>query len=1155
MREEWWNVQQNYDIDEVTGLARQKSGSLCTLHFFHAFPGERLTLTDDSYVYRVAQYGMNRPEKYLYTYDYQEEENWSTYTGNLTGQEFRENDWVFEEEVYFRIILKPKGERKRLPDLRKILCWKQKPECGNRPTYEDEIKKTVQTIQNIQQDNEDSFHFLLLTDTHYTVNGIWEDTRYHLRRVSQELRQGENIDLQGIIHLGDLTDGCVPKKITSDYVRVLQDDLKGLGLPFYYVLGNHDWNYFRNNPQCFTEEEVRKLYLPRKTANYYFQDDREHRLRMIFLESFQPKEKIRYGFSEEELDWLEEILEETPEDYCVLVFSHVPPLDRLHYWSKEIRGSRRLICILKRFHSYSGGRLLGFIHGHNHADQIDREEGFPIISIGCSKYEYFTDKKPEGAITYERSPETAKQELWDILTVNIGKRTLDFTRFGAGEDRHVEGNCLTDQQGEQRPMKKVITYGTFDLFHEGHYNLLKRAKKLGDYLIVGVTTEHFDEQRGKFNIVDPLLTRIENVRATGFADEIIIEDHDGQKVEDILKYDVDIFTLGSDWRGSFDYLKDYCKVVYLERTPGVSSTMLRNAKYPIVRMGIVGSGRIAPRFLKEARYVSGLEAECVYNPHRQSAEAFARDYSLVAHSGEFSEFLNAVDAIYIATPHETHYGYAKAAIEAGKHVLCEKPLTFSKKQAEELFAIAREKKLVMMEGIKTAYCPGFQQIVEVAKSGKIGELMDVEACFSRLTPSWLREMTDEAYGGAFMEFGSYTLLPIFKLLGTDYEEMRFDSIPAPNGVDLYTKIHFRYRKGLATSKTGLGVKSEGQLLISGTKGYILAESPWWLTRKFQVRYEDPNQIENYTPKFIGDGLRYEISDFLSRIHGLKGAACQLLEEESVAMIGVVEKFLNDRQNARQKLRKENVSAGVKLWAHRGCSYRYPENTLAAFQAACELKGLQGIELDIQLSKDGEIVVFHDETLDRLMDQTGQLQDYTVDELKGMHFKDWEGAGMEIPKLEEVLQLLQPYLQKKQLLLNIELKNGRVAYPGMEEKVLKLVKKYDVLPYIVFSSFNGESILQIRELEPQGRVAILQKDMTDAIRFAQEHALTAIHPYVGSVLETRNTEVDKELCIRAWNSEEPFYRQKRQRTVYHLRELKEKGITDFITNMPEDYLDA
>ena len=107
-------------------------------------------------------------------------------------------------------------------------------------------------------------------------------------------------------------------------------------------------------------------------------------------------------------------------------------------------------------------------------------------------------------------------------------------------------------------MRKVITYGSFDLFHEGHYRLLKRAKELGDYLIVGITTEQYDNQRGKLNVVDSLMDRIEHVKQTGFVDEIIIEDHVGQKMEDILKYDIDVFTVGSDWTGTFDYLKDYC---------------------------------------------------------------------------------------------------------------------------------------------------------------------------------------------------------------------------------------------------------------------------------------------------------------------------------------------------------------------------------------------------------------------------------------------------------------------------------------------------------------------------------------------------------------------------------------------------------------------
>ena len=124
-------------------------------------------------------------------------------------------------------------------------------------------------------------------------------------------------------------------------------------------------------------------------------------------------------------------------------------------------------------------------------------------------------------------------------------------------------------------MKKVITYGTYDLLHQGHVNLLRRAKELGDYLIVGVTADGFDWARGKINVQQSLMERIEAVKATGYADQIIVEEYEGQKIDDIKRYGVDIFAIGSDWQGVFDYLNEFCKVVYLPRTQGISSSELR----------------------------------------------------------------------------------------------------------------------------------------------------------------------------------------------------------------------------------------------------------------------------------------------------------------------------------------------------------------------------------------------------------------------------------------------------------------------------------------------------------------------------------------------------------------------------------------------------
>ena len=443
-------------------------------------------------------------------------------------------------------------------------------------------------------------------------------------------------------------------------------------------------------------------------------------------------------------------------------------------------------------------------------------------------------------------------------------------------------------------MKKVITYGSFDLFHEGHYKLLERAKALGDYLIVGVTTEHYDESRGKMNVINSLMERIENVKSTGFADEIIIEDHVGQKLEDIIKYNIDIFTVGSDWEGVFDYLKDYCEVVYLERTKGISSTMLRAKNFDIIKLGVIGSGRIANRFIPEAKYVSGINIECVYNPNEESAKNFAKNHQLNKYFSDLNAFFNDVNAVYIASPHETHYEYIKKALEHKKHVLCEKPMVLRGDEARGLFKLAKENNCVLMEAIKTAYCPGFNQMISTIKSGAIGEIKDVEATFTKLEKPNTRELTDTKYGGSFTELASYTLLPIIKIFGTDYKDLRFETIKNPNGVDIYTKAYFNYGNAVATSKNGLGVKSEGQLIISGTKGYCIVEAPWWKTKSFELRFEDSDLNDKSFFKFLGDGLRYELSDFVALVNGNGGKAYRLTREESIALADIMERFLNER---------------------------------------------------------------------------------------------------------------------------------------------------------------------------------------------------------------------------------------------------------------------
>ncbi|OFL79632.1 MULTISPECIES: Gfo/Idh/MocA family oxidoreductase [Fusobacterium] len=447
-------------------------------------------------------------------------------------------------------------------------------------------------------------------------------------------------------------------------------------------------------------------------------------------------------------------------------------------------------------------------------------------------------------------------------------------------------------------MKKVITYGTFDLLHQGHINLLKRAKEYGDYLIVGVTTDSYDKYRGKLNVNDSIVKRIENIKKSGYADEIIIEEYEGQKVEDIQKYNIDTFVIGSDWKGKFDYLKEFCEVVYLERTKGISSTQIREDKNKILKIGIIGAGRIAERFVIESKYVSGINIEGVMSKNIENSKKFAEKFELEFYTNNFEEFIEKVDAVYVATPHNIHYYYAKRSLENKKHVLCEKPITLSLKETNELYEIAKKYKLVLLEAIKTAFCPGFEKLISIAKSGIIGQIKDVEACFTKLVEGEIRELNCKEFGGSVTELASYPLLAIVKLLGKPKNVEFYSYIDKEKKIDLYTKILLKYQNGITPiAKVGLGVKSEGELIISGTKGYIYVPSPWWKTEYFELRFEDFAKNKKYFYSFQGEGLRYEIAEFLNMIILNKQETYKLKSSESKIINEIIEKFLEkDKKN-------------------------------------------------------------------------------------------------------------------------------------------------------------------------------------------------------------------------------------------------------------------
>ena len=387
-------------------------------------------------------------------------------------------------------------------------------------------------------------------------------------------------------------------------------------------------------------------------------------------------------------------------------------------------------------------------------------------------------------------------------------------------------------------MTKVITYGTFDLLHYGHIRLLERAKALGDYLIVGVTSDEYDKVRGKINNQQSLIERIQAVKDTGLADEIIVEEYDGQKIEDIQKYNIDIFTLGSDWVGKFDYLNAYCKVVYLSRTEGVSSTELR-AEQRKIKVAVVGSMSLKEKFISESYFVNGVE---------------------------ITEHYEQADAVYVVSLPERHYDDVKNALNDGKHVLCESPIALSPRQCRELFDLAQSKQLVLMDAIKTAYATAYQRLVLLAQSGKIGDIVSVDSTCTSLSDG-ASDVNYATKQSSICAWGPIALLPVFQILGVDYlENHRFSLyLDKEHTWDGFTKIDFVYKNAVASVKVAKSAKSEGELIITGTKGYIYVPAPWWKTDYFELRFENPAMNKRYFYPLEGDGTRYEIAAFVNSI--------------------------------------------------------------------------------------------------------------------------------------------------------------------------------------------------------------------------------------------------------------------------------------------------
>ena len=440
-------------------------------------------------------------------------------------------------------------------------------------------------------------------------------------------------------------------------------------------------------------------------------------------------------------------------------------------------------------------------------------------------------------------------------------------------------------------MKRVITYGTYDMLHYGHINLLRRAKQLGDYLIVGVTSEDFDRKRGKINVRPSLMERIEAVKELNIADEIIVEEYEGQKIDDIKRYGIDIFTVGSDWIGKFDYLNEYCKVIYLERTKGISSSEIRSERTKI-SLGLVGNDEYLLRVYNESRYINGIGKVALC---RENGKNLPQDFRNIEYiTGNYQEFLSQVDAVYVHSFPDHHYHIVKKALEAHKHVLCEAPLVVDVSQFDELLQIAEENGCILMNSLRTAYSTAYTRLLLLLKGGMIGQVKSVDAtCTSLKNKELLMENKLDKQWNSICEWGPTAMLPVFHILGTDYLKKTISShlLKENPRFDLFTKIDFIYADAVASIKVGQGVKSEGSLIISGTEGYVYVPAPWWKTDYFEVRFEKMEQNRRYFYQLDGEGIRYLLLAFCKAVENGRDPG-YFTGDVSRAMVDIIEDFYN-----------------------------------------------------------------------------------------------------------------------------------------------------------------------------------------------------------------------------------------------------------------------
>ncbi len=330
----------------------------------------------------------------------------------------------------------------------------------------------------------------------------------------------------------------------------------------------------------------------------------------------------------------------------------------------------------------------------------------------------------------------------------------------------------------------------------------------------------------------------------------------------------------------------------LEETMTTTSTSAANATPQsstdrVIRWGIVGTGRIARRFAQGLAFVPHAQLSALWSRRAEPAQAFAEEFGGEVCANFDALLASGIDALYIATVQDSHADYAIAALQAGLHVLCEKPATINQPQLERVLEAARAAQRLFMEAMKPPFYPLYRKLRAHLTAEPIGEVGLVRAgCSVPGVPDDHPSLSFEHAGGALLDIGIYEIFLAVDWLGAPREVQTLGRLGV-TGVDLFASLNSQHERGIAQLFCGLDLHGKGDALLMAKGGHVTIHEPWWNPSRATIRYADGRVVELDEP-FEGGGLNYETAHFCELIRAGQLESPLMPHSTSVQMIAMAD---------------------------------------------------------------------------------------------------------------------------------------------------------------------------------------------------------------------------------------------------------------------------